>query len=66
MTDDEIRDVVEKYILDLYRCDNADCLHEMDQFDIPGMSDEEFEELIDRALAFYRQATVTVTFGEGS
>jgi hypothetical protein len=61
MTDDEIRDVVTRYITGLYETDNADCLHEMEEFD--KIPDEEFEETYQKAMAFYRQATVTVTYG---
>jgi hypothetical protein len=61
VTDDEIRDMVTRYITGLYESDNADCLHEMEEFDkIP--TDEEFEETYQKAMAFYRQAIVTVTY----
>ena len=59
MTDDEIKAVVAKYIIDGYEDDNADCLHEMDEFD---PDQETAQEDLKRAYELYRAAKVTVTW----
>lgn len=64
MTDDEIKIVVTRYITGCIESDAADCLHEMDEFDDPDLSDEQFGELLTRANAIYRQAEITVTYPE--
>ncbi len=63
MTDDEIRDVVTRYIMGCHDSDNADSLHEREEFDRIS-ADDEFEETYQRALVIYRQAKVTVTYPE--
>jgi len=59
MTDEEIKEVVRKYILGGHESDNADCLHEMDAFD---RDDEEGQDDLQRAYDLYRKAVVTVTW----
>lgn len=63
MTDDEIKAVVAKYIIYGYEDDNADCLHEMDEF--YASPDVDPDEALKRAYEFYRSAKVTVTWDEG-
>jgi hypothetical protein len=61
VTDQEIKTIVRKYIIAMYESDNADCLHEMDEF--WGEDDEEQAlGALDRAYELYRTATVTVTW----
>lgn len=54
LTDAKIKDLVAQYIINGYEDDNADCLHEVDEF---IDSDD-----LARAYQFYRKAIVTVTF----
>lgn len=57
MTDDEIKAIVAEYIISGHESDNADCLHEMDEFyEDPGRVN------IQRAYGFYRSAKVSVTW----
>lgn len=60
MTDDEIKALVTKYIVEGFEDDNADCLHEMDEWE-PYLSRSD-DEPLNRAYEFYNRATVTVTF----
>ena len=53
MTEDQIKEAVTTYILNLYEDDNADCLHEVD-----GLEGEDLSVAYD----YYRRASVTVTF----
>jgi hypothetical protein len=64
VTDEQIKAIVAKYIIDGYEDDNADCLHERDEFyNDPG---EDPDEIMKRAYVFYRSANVSVTWpGEG-
>jgi hypothetical protein len=60
MTDEEIKALVRKYIIDDYESDNADGLHEMDEFYLPMGT--EIDGTLDRAYKFYLSAKVTVTW----
>lgn len=60
MTDDEIKTVVHDYIINCFESDNADCLHEMDEWE-PYLSQSDDGPLM-KAYEFYRRAKVTVTF----
>jgi hypothetical protein len=67
MTDDEIKAIVTKYIVEGFEDDNADCLHEMDEFDalfdyLPDGSVTDTPPDFKRAYEFYLRAKVTVTF----
>jgi hypothetical protein len=56
VTDEQIKAAVRKYIIYMYEDDNADCLHEMDEFDEHTAAD------LFRAYEFYQTAKVTVTW----
>jgi hypothetical protein len=60
MTDDEIKAIVLKYIEDCFESDNADGLHEMDEW--YASIDDDPQELLKKGYALFRKATVTVTF----
>lgn len=67
MTDDQIKAVVLKYIMDCFESDNADGLHEMDEFDelfdyLPDGSSINTPAELKRAYELFRTAKVTVTF----
>ena len=59
VTDEQIREVVRKYILDGHESDNADCMHEMDEF---SADSEDIQQDLKRAYEIYRAAIVTVTW----
>ena len=61
MTDDEIKAVVTRYIIGAFESDNADCLHEMDEFYLDE-NDETAANDVKRAYNFYNKAVVTVDF----
>lgn len=61
MTDEEIKAVVTRYIISGHESDNADCLHEMDEWQTGEES--ELDDL-SKAYNFYRSAKVTVTWDE--
>jgi|SRR5579872_601185 len=61
MDDARLKKIVAKYILDGHEDDNADCLHEMDEF---YESDEDPGKLLERAYGFYRTAKVTVRWDD--
>ena len=62
MTDEQVKAVVAKYIVSGYEDDNADCLHERDEFyNDPG---DDPDEILKRAYRFYRTAKVTVTWDD--
>ena len=54
LTEEQIKTLVARYIINGYEDDNADCLHEVDEF---VDSDD-----LARAYQLYRKAIVTVTF----
>lgn len=62
MTDDTLKAIVRKYILDGILSDNADCLHEMDE--LYANIDDDPDEILKRAYALFRKAKVTVTFDD--
>ena len=63
MTDEEIKAVVTRYIIDGHESDNADCLHEMGEFYLDE-NDETAADDMKRAYEFYNRANVTVTFND--
>ena len=62
MTDDQIKGIVADYISGMYEDDNADCLHEMDEF--YTTIDDDPDELLKRAYAFYRSARVHISWDD--
>jgi len=60
MTDDEIKAVVHKYIMDCFESDNADGLHEMDEW-LPSLNESD-DGPLKRGYEWYKRAKVTVTF----
>lgn len=62
MTDEEIKLVVCEYITVCFDSDNADGLHEMDEFYYPDGDFDDTAYL--KALKIYRKAKVTVTFDD--
>ena len=61
MTDEQLRAVVERYIIGLFESDNADCLNEMDEFYFEENDETAYNDM-KRAYEFYRKANVTVEF----
>lgn len=59
MTEDEIKAIVAKYIISNHESDNADCLHEMDEWQT---GEESEQDDLNRAYDFYRSAKVTVSW----
>jgi hypothetical protein len=59
MTDEEIKAVVAKYIIGNHESDNADCLHEMDEWQT---GEESEQDDLNKGYDFYRTARVTVTW----
>ena len=60
MKEEEIKQVVVDYITDGVEADNADSLHERDEWYQHIGQDSETD--LKKAYAFYRKAKVTVTF----
>jgi hypothetical protein len=63
MTDDEIKATVTKYIVAGFESDNADGLHEMDEW----WKEEDYEQNridLEKGYKLFRKAHVTVTFDE--
>ena len=61
MTDEEIKNAVAAYIIGGHESDNADCLHERDEWQDDT---EDAQDDLKRAYEFYRTARVTVTWGD--
>jgi hypothetical protein len=59
MTDKEIKAAVAWYIIGGHVADNADCLHELDEFQDDS---ESAQDDLKKAYGFYRTAKVTVTW----
>ena len=60
MTDEQIKAAVLKYITDCFESDNADGLHEMDEFYTDSFNQADY----DKALTLYRRAKVIVMFDD--
>jgi hypothetical protein len=63
MTNDEIKATVTKYIVNGVESDNADGLHEMDEW----WKEEDYEQNridLEKGYKLFRKAQVTVTFDE--
>ena len=61
MTDEQIKEAVRKYIISQHESDNADCLHELDEWQT---GEESEQDDLNKGYDFYRRAKVTVTFDD--
>jgi hypothetical protein len=62
MTEDQLKEIVEQYIIGMKETDAADCLHEVEAF--YSNIDEDPDELLKRAYALYNKAEVVIYWGD--
>ncbi len=62
MTEERIKEIVHKYIMDCFESDNADGLHELD--DWGDFDDDETRKALNAGYYWFRWANVTVTFDD--